>query len=108
MSIGSDDRFTMHLTSTILGGGMSSRLFQSIRENHGLCYSIYSFSASFADLGLFGITTALSRETEQKALGLIMEELKHFRQEGVTQSELDRAREQAKSNLLMSLESPPA
>lgn len=105
VSIGSDDRFTMHLTSTILGGGMSSRLFQSIRENHGLCYSIYSFSASFADLGLFGITTALSRETEQKALGLIMEELKHFRQEGVTQSELDRAREQAKSNLLMSLES---
>jgi len=105
VSIGSEERFAMNLMSTMLGGGMSSRLFQTIREKHGLCYSIYSFTSSFADTGLFGVTTAVGRETEQKALSLIMEELKRFREEGVTQIELDRAREQAKSNILMSLES---
>lgn len=102
---GSEDRFSMQVLSTILGGGMSSRLFQTIREKHGLCYSIYSFSAAFCDNGIFGVSTALGGETELKALGLILEELERFRQDGITEAELNRAREQSKAGVLMALES---
>jgi predicted Zn-dependent peptidase len=101
----SEDRFDMQLFSNILGGNASSRLFQTIREKHGLCYSIYSFSASFVETGLFGIATAMSRDTEKKASALILDELRRIREDGVTPEELSRSREQIKSSLLMSLES---
>ena len=105
---GSDSRFALNLLSTILGGGMSSRLFQTVREKHGLCYSIYTFSASFADTGLFGVATALGREMEQRALQLIRDELCRITQEPVGREELDRAREQVKSSVVMALESTSA
>lgn len=101
----SEERFAMQLMSSILGGGMSSRLFQTVREKFGLCYSVYSFSASFSDTGFFGIATALGRETEVKALGLIKDELYRIRDDMVTDEELFRAREQVKSSLVMALES---
>ena len=101
----SEDRFAMQIMSSILGGGMSSRLFQTVRENNGLCYSIFTFPACFSDTGFFGIGTALGRDTEKKALGLIREELCRMRDEPVTDDELSRAREQAKSSLVMTLES---
>lgn len=100
-----DSRFTMNLLNTILGGGVSSRLFQNIREKHGLCYSVYSFQSCFADVGLLGIATGVNRDTEMKTLGLIGDELRRLVQDGVTARELDRAREQAKSSLVMGLES---
>ena len=105
ISTSDDDRFTMQLMSNILGGGVSSRLFQTVREKYGLCYSVYSFGASFSDTGLFGVGTAVGRDTEEKALKLIMGELRRFADDGVTATELDRAREQMKANILMSLES---
>lgn len=95
----------MNLLSTMLGGGVSSRLFQSIREKHGLCYSIYSFQSSFADNGLLSIATGVNKETEMKTLALIRDELKRFAEDGVTADELSRACEQAKSSLVMGLES---
>ena len=100
-----DERYTLQLMSSILGGGMSSRLFQTVREKHGLCYSVYSFSAAFRDTGMFGIATALGRETEPRALGLIMEEIRGLLDNGVSGEELSRAREQVKSSIVMSLES---
>ena len=100
-----DDRFSLAILSTVLGGGMSSRLFQAVRERYGLCYAIYSFHAAFQDTGFFGIETALGIETEEKALRIIFDEVNRIRQEGVTEEELDRAREQAKSNLVMTMES---
>ena len=103
--VSSDDRFAMNLLSTILGGGVSSRLFQNIREKFGLCYSIYSFQSSFTDTGMMSVATAVSKETEMRTLGLIGDELKRFVDDGVTEDELGRAREQAKSSLVMSLES---
>jgi len=103
--VSSDDRFALNLLSMILGGGVSSRLFQNIREKHGLCYSIYSFQAGFEDLGLIAVATAVSRETEIKALGLIADELRRISGDGVTEEELHRAVEQAKSTLVMGLES---
>ncbi|HHT17017.1 MAG TPA: insulinase family protein [Papillibacter sp.] len=99
------DRYAMQLLSDILGGGMSSRLFQSVREERGLCYSIYSYGAAYIDTGLLCVYTALGRETEQEALSLIVEELRKLKTDGVTQDELTRAREQVKANVLMGLES---
>lgn len=102
---GDDARFAMQIMSIILGGGMSSRLFQTVREKNGLCYSIYSFNATFRETGLFGVATALGQETEGRAISLILDELDKLRQEGITHKELERAREQSKASVLMSLES---
>lgn len=102
---GSDERFAMNLLSTALGGGVSSRLFQNIREKYGLCYSIYSFQSGFLDTGLLAVATAVAKDTELRALSLIGDELKRLADEGITQQELDRAREQLKSSLVMGLES---
>lgn len=105
LTTASEERCAMQILSGILGGGSSSRLFQSVRERHGLCYSIYSFTAGFEDTGLFAVATATSKETEEQALMLTLEELRRVRDEGVTAEELERAREQITSSILMSLES---
>ena len=98
-------RYAFSLMSNILGGGMSSRLFQSVRESHGLCYSVYTYISAYSDTGFLALYAALSPDRERDAISLIVSELERFRTEGVTQQELDRVRDQTKSNLLMSLES---
>lgn len=98
-------RFTLQLLSSILGGGMSSRLFQQVREKKGLCYSIYSYGTCHDDTGYFGVYTALGKETEGQALDTTLTVIRDFTEGGVTQEELDRAREQSKANVLMGLES---
>ncbi len=105
VSVGSDDRFAMNLLSSILGGGMSSRLFQTVREENGLCYSIYTFTMPHLDTGVFSVYTGLSMDTEKKALQLILRELQKFREMGPDPDELSRCREQVKTTLLMGLES---
>ena len=102
---GDDRRFALQLLSFILGGGMSSRLWQEVRETRGLCYSIYSYGAGHEDTGLFGIYTALGRETEREALEAILSVVRALVQNGVTEEELSRAREQSKASVLMGLES---
>ena len=102
---GSDHRFALQLLSFILGGGMSSRLWQEVREKRGLCYSVYSYGAGHEDTGLFGIYTALGRETEAQALDAIKTVVTGLVQDGVTEEELSRAREQSKASVLMGLES---
>ena len=82
VSLVSEDRFAMNLLSSILGGGMSSRLFQSVREQNGLCYSVYTFTTPHLDTGLLSIYTGLGQETERKALDLILRELDEFCQNG--------------------------
>ena len=104
VSLVSEDRFAMNLLSSILGGGMSSRLFQSVREQNGLCYSVYTFTTPHLDTGLLSIYTGLGQETERKALDLILRELDEFCQNGPEPDELSRCREQAKTTLLMGLE----
>lgn len=101
----SEERFAMQLFSNILGGSSSSRLFQTVREKHGLCYSIYSFTAGYQDTGLFAVALAANRQSEHRALGLTIDELRRIRDEGVTAAELGRAREQVTASILMSLES---
>ena len=105
LTYGDNRRFALQLLSFILGGGMSSRLWQEVREERGLCYSIYSYGAGHEDTGLFGIYTALSRETEREALEAILTQVRALVQDGVTEEELSRAREQSKASVLMGLES---
>ena len=79
--------------------------FQQVREQKGLCYSIYSYGTCHDDTGYFGVYTALGRETEGQALDTILAVIRELTEHGVTQAELDRAREQSKANVLMGLES---
>lgn len=98
-------RYAAQLLSDILGGGMSSRLFQSVRERKGLCYSIYTYVSGFLDTGLLTVYTALGRPTQDDALRLISSELSELVSGGVTEDELARAREQIKANILLGTES---
>ena len=108
LSFADPRRFQLQLLSSILGGGMSSRLFQQVREQKGLCYSIYSYGTCHDDTGYFGVYTALGRETEGQALDTILAVIREPTEHGVTQAELDRAREQSKANVIMGLESTQA
>jgi predicted Zn-dependent peptidase len=92
------------LLSTLLGGGMSSRLFQEIREKRGLVYSVYSFTAPFMDGGVFGIYAGTGESEAAELMPVTLDELQKV-QHGVTEAELARARAQVKASLLMSLES---
>jgi predicted Zn-dependent peptidase len=105
-SVGYGDRdyYPTLLLSTLLGGGMSSRLFQEVREKRGLVYSIYSFSAPFLDGGLFGIYAGTGESEAEELMPITLQELRKVQTE-VTEVELARARAQVKASLLMSLES---
>jgi predicted Zn-dependent peptidase len=104
VAYGDDDYFPTLLMSTLLGGGMSSRLFQEIREKRGLVYSIYSFASPFRDGGLFGIYAGTGESEAAELVPVMLQELRNV-QTDVTEAELGRARAQLKASLLMSLES---
>ncbi len=101
---GEPDYYPAMLLSTLLGGGMSSRLFQEIREKRGLVYSIYSFTAPAVDGGLFGIYAGTGESEAAELMPVTLEELAKV-QLAVSEAELNRARAQLKAGLLMSLES---
>lgn len=102
-----DDYYPVSVLSTLLGGGMSSRLFQEIREKRGLCYAISSFAASYLDGGLFGIYTGTGESEIAELLPVLAEQL-HDVGRVATEAEVRRARTQMKAGLLMSLESTNA
>jgi len=105
LSYNDPDRYALQVFHNILGGGMSSRLFQRVREDAGLCYSIYSYTAAHADTGMLGVYCGLSADAQERAMALIREEIERLIQDGPTPDELDRIREQITANLLMGLES---
>jgi predicted Zn-dependent peptidase len=98
------DYYPSLMLSTLLGGGMSSRLFQEIREKRGLVYSIYSFTAPYVDGGLFGIYAGTGEQEAAELVPVALEELARVQQD-VTEAEVRRARTQVKASPLMSLES---
>jgi predicted Zn-dependent peptidase len=104
VSFADPDYYPALLLSTLLGGGMSSRLFQEIREKRGLVYSIYSFAAPFIDGGVFGIYAGTGEQEAEELMPVTLAELRKV-QKDVAQEELNRARAQVKAGLLMSLES---
>jgi predicted Zn-dependent peptidase len=99
------DFYASQVLSMILGGGMSSRLFQEVREKRGLCYSVYAFHWGFSDTGIFGVHAATGQSSLGELVPVIMNELQRAG-EKILQEELDRARAQYRAGLIMSAESP--
>ncbi len=100
--------YAAQLLSSLLGGGMSSRLFQEVREERGLCYAIYSFCWGVADSGLFGVHAATGPEQMPELIEVLGQELSRAAVTVPSEEELGRAKAQAKAGLLMSLESTGA
>lgn len=101
------DFYCSQILANILGGGMSSRLFQEVREIRGLCYSIYAFHWGFSDTGIFGIHAATGGENLPELVPVIINEL-HKSAATIEQKEIERARAQIRAQLLMGQESPAA
>ena len=107
VSFNAEDYYTWQVMSTILGGGMSSRLFQEVREKRGLAYSVQSFLSPNSDGGVFSIYSATSSDKAAEMVEVICAEIAKMRQ-GVSETEIKRAKNQIKSSLLMSRESSSA
>lgn len=107
VSIPDPDHYAAALFSTMLGGGMSSRLFQELREKRGLVYSVYSFSSSFTDAGVFGVYAGTSARQTPTLIPLVFDEMANLGA-ALRPGELDRAKAQLRASLLMSMESTGA
>jgi predicted Zn-dependent peptidase len=99
-----DDKYNLSLLNTILGQGMSSRLFLEVREKRGLAYSVYSYISPLLDTGLMGVYAGVDAEQIEQALQAILEELDKMRQEPVSDDELGKAREFTKGRLQLQME----
>ncbi|MCL1936213.1 MAG: insulinase family protein [Defluviitaleaceae bacterium] len=100
-----DNIYAMAALNTIFGGGMSSRLFQKIREENGLAYSVYSYNSSHEDVGLFSIYASLIKENVKDVLVYIFKEIQDLKIQRIDNIVLNRTKEQLKSNYILSLES---
>ncbi len=106
-SFADPDYYAASVVSSALGGGMSSRLFQEIREKRGLVYAIYSFTHAYSDGGLFGVYAGTGEEEAEELMPVLCDEIRKLSY-GLEPAELERARAQLKAGLLMSLESTTA
>lgn len=106
--IDAEDEPAMKLLSTVLGSGMSSRLFLNVREQKALAYTIYMSYSNFVDSGKFEIYAGVNNDRVDEAVGAIAEELTKIRAEGVESKELEKAREQVRGRMIMGLESNSA
>ena len=107
VSYADDDYYTASTLSTILGGGMSSRLFQEIREKRGLVYTVYSFASSYADGGIFGVYAGTGEDEVEELMPVLCDEIVKSA-DTMTEAEVARARAQLKASILMGLESTSA
>jgi len=98
------DRYVAHLLNMALGGGMSSRLFQEIRERRGKAYTVYSFLSSYLDAGYTGVYVGTSAEWVPEVVALVRREFAHVAREGLAPAELARVKTQMKGSLLLGLE----
>jgi predicted Zn-dependent peptidase len=106
--ISHERRYSSYVMNTLLGGGMSSRLFQNVREKQGLVYAIFSELNPFRDTGCLAIYAGTSRDSVPKVLASVVSEFKKVKETPVDQEELNRAKAQLKGNLMLSLESSTA
>lgn len=100
----SEERYAFFVLNTILGAGVSSRLFQEIREKRGLAYSVYSFTSSYLDSGLWGVYAGVSKKRIREVAEVIIAEMRDF-SNTLTEVELQRAKNHLKGNLILGLES---
>src|ERR1017187_1164714 len=101
-----DRRFSLGVLNAALGGGMSSRLFQEIREKRGLAYSVYSFNSQHADVGLWGIYAGCLPAKADEVLAICAEEIAKVCDSGLTKEELDRGKGQLRGSIVLGLEDP--
>jgi predicted Zn-dependent peptidase len=105
LSLRDERRYAFSVLDALLGGGMSSRLFQSVREERGLAYEISTFQQGYREAGLFGISAGCTPERVQECVGVVSDELDRLLREGVREDEIARTREHLKGNLTLALES---
>ncbi|QXM06096.1 M16 family metallopeptidase [Crassaminicella indica] len=103
--LGSDDYYPLLLMNTIFGGSMSSRLFQNIREDKGLAYSVFSYPSSYQQIGLFTIYAGINPSQLEEVILLIRKEINKVRKNGLSEAELLKAKEHLKGNYILGLES---
>jgi predicted Zn-dependent peptidase len=99
------DRFALAMIDGVLGGGMSSRLFQEIREKRGLAYAVYSFSALYQDTGEFAVYAGTRPSNAEEVVQIIKDEMERIAASGVDPAELDRVRQATKGHLVLGMES---
>ncbi len=102
---GSDKRYANNILASVVGGGMTSRLYQKIREQQGLAYTVYAYPSYYSQGGTFEIYAGLSAENIDKTCGIVSDELNGLLQDGITDKELARASVQAVNSLYMNVES---
>jgi len=100
----SGERYALYLLNAILGAGVSSRLFQEVREKRGLAYSIYSFIASYVDTGIWGVYAGSAKKKVAEVIEIIVKEMRGLK-DSITHEEFARAKDQLKGNLVLGLES---
>jgi len=100
-----EKRFASYILNTILGGGMSSRLFQNIREKHGLVYAVFSGLSAYRDAGILSVYAGTAPANAQKVVGLILQEFGKLKNNPIPADELQRAKDYLKGSLLLGLES---
>ncbi|MBI3602897.1 MAG: insulinase family protein [Nitrospirae bacterium] len=105
IALGHKDRYAAHALNAVLGGSVSSRLFQEIREKRGLAYSIYSYLSSFSDGGTLTVYAATRPREAARVVDLVCKEMRRLRVSGMDGQELERAKNQMKGSLMLSLES---
>ncbi|MBR1890880.1 MAG: insulinase family protein [Clostridia bacterium] len=107
---GMDEKASVYFDfiSNVLGGGMSSRLFQKIREQLGLCYNIYSYSSPYVDTGMLAVYAGLNGDNIGRAYEAIMSEIQDFKKSGIREGEFELVKEQIKSSLVFAQESTSA
>lgn len=104
LSITDEKRYSMTLLATILGGSMSSRLFQKIREKKGWAYSVYAYTSAYRHSGLFTIYGGINKDKFSQSLRIILKEFSALQDRHISKSELRKVKEQLKGNLVLSLE----
>lgn len=100
-----DRRDALNIANVVLGGGMSSRLFQKIREDLGLCYTVYSYLSCYRETGVIEVYAGVNTDSRDVAFRAITDEIKRFKEKGITEQEFLRGKEQLKSSLVLGQES---
>jgi predicted Zn-dependent peptidase len=105
LPVGHPDIYTLIILNNILGGSMSSRLFQEVREQRGLAYSVFSYHSSYQDSGLLAIYAGTGNNQLDLLFATIQETIAKLKEDGITEKELQNSKEQMKGNLMLGLES---
>jgi predicted Zn-dependent peptidase len=105
IELGNDDNYALSLVNYVFGGGMSSVLFQKIREDLGLVYSIYSYLTAHRNTGLFTIYAGMNLDNTERVMGMVLDEMRELKKNGLSEPQLAKAKEQYKGGYVMGLES---